>query len=214
MEAIIISLIGAAATLLAAFIAVFWTKKIRKRKYDLVIKNTWKLGLGFNRCLQIISEANVDPKKITYETSRIQPYVDSLGIQTSFHEEFTRDDFISQHAYKLVEKICSTLDAKYGIEVSSIFQLGRNLFPIAYMVKHYYTDNDYRKNIEEGSFAFPDVLPNLGDPIMNISILPNGLVKGWKSIVKDIESKSDNNAIVTKFEEWVNKITRFFDDYK
>ena len=60
MEAIVGSLIGAAATLLAVLATIIWTKKRRKKDYTKIIKNSWKSGLGFNRCFQIIASGNIN----------------------------------------------------------------------------------------------------------------------------------------------------------
>jgi hypothetical protein len=150
---------------------------------------------------------------MTYEISRIQPYIDNLDLQISYYEEFTRRHFTPQYGYKLIERIRSKIDAKYGNEVVAIFDLGRNIFPIAYMVRNYYLNDNYRKNIDKGDFEFPALLPNLGDPIKNIGFLPNDLVKEWNAIVRDIESRRNNGTIVSKFEKWVEKITRHFDSY-
>ena len=64
MEAIVGSLIGAAATLLAVLATIIWTKKRRKKDYTKIIKNSWKSGLGFNRCFQIIDSGNINLNKM------------------------------------------------------------------------------------------------------------------------------------------------------
>jgi hypothetical protein len=40
MEAILVALVGAAATILAVYITIFVQKKRRKEAYNLIIKNT------------------------------------------------------------------------------------------------------------------------------------------------------------------------------
>ena len=176
------------------------------------IRNTWLAGMGFNACFQTFAESGEITLNVRGLIAQTQPHFDRLGIPVSIIEEFSKQDFLRVHSMPLMMRIPSTLEALYGPDISTLYEIAQNIGPTTGAMERYVSNAEFRKRIIEQDIGIEGLVAALEDPIQKSRVVPPQLEHSWQVLVDKIQTGNFDASTTQEiyawrddFREWATK---------